>query len=94
MGRLTLFSQTKPAVRRLPSGSMTVDDNAEVLATTLSSSCPPALLREISRCVLRLLRQAHTAQMPLGEITIQFASLQITAREMRGGAIIFIKPKA
>jgi hypothetical protein len=94
MGRLTLFSKAKPAVQRLPSGSMTVDDNGQVIATTISSSCPPELLREISRCVLRLLHQAHTAQLSLAEITIQFASLQITAREMRGGAMIFIKPKA
>lgn len=94
MGRLNLFSKATPAVQRLPSGSMTVDSNAEVLASTISSSCPPELLREISGHILRLFREAHTAQMALTEITIQFASLQITAREMRGGAIIFIKPKA
>jgi len=31
--------------------------------------------------------------MPLSELTLQFGSLQITARELRGGAIIFLTPK-
>ena len=30
--------------------------------------------------------------MPLGEVSIHYASLRITARELRGGAIIFLFP--
>jgi hypothetical protein len=33
------------------------------------------------------------AQMPLAEISIHFASLNITARELRGGAVIFLLPQ-
>jgi hypothetical protein len=31
--------------------------------------------------------------MPLAEINLYFASLRITARELRGGAIIFLFPQ-
>jgi hypothetical protein len=31
--------------------------------------------------------------MPLAEISLHFGSLRITARELRGGAIIFLFPQ-
>jgi hypothetical protein len=49
-------------------------------------------LRDIVRDVLLLFHQAREAQMPLAEFSIHFASLRITAREMRGGAVIFLSP--
>ncbi len=72
---------------------MTVDRNGNVVATTVSSAYPATLLREIAVEVLRIFREARTAQMPLFEFNLHFASLRITAREMRGGAIIFLSPK-
>ena len=93
MGRLKLFSQTGPAVQRLPSGSMTVDREGNVVATTVPSTYPAALLREIAGEVLSVFREAVAAQMPLSEFNLHFASLRITAREMRGGAIVFLSPK-
>ena len=93
MGFLNLFSKTGAAVQRLPSGSMTVDRDGNVVATTVSSAYPPELLHEIAVEVLRLFREARTAQIPLAEFNLHFASLRITAREMRGGAIVFLSPK-
>ena len=93
MGFLKLFSKTGAAVQRLPSGSMTVDRDGNVVATTVASGFPPALLGEIAQEVIRLFQEAHTAQMPLTEFNLHFASLRITAREMRGGAIVFLSPK-
>ena len=93
MGLLKLFSKPSPTVRFLPSGSMTIDRNCQVLASTISSTCPPQVVQDIGTLVLRLFGEANRAQMPLSEVTIQFASLQITAREMRGGAMIFLTPK-
>jgi hypothetical protein len=90
---MSLFSKKpNPAVQRLPSGSMTVDRNGNVVATTVSSTYPNSLLREIAAEVLGIFREARSAQMPLPEFNIQFASLQINAREMGGGAIIFLSP--
>jgi hypothetical protein len=93
MGILKLFSKPAPGVQRLPYGSLTVDREAHIVATTISSSFSPDLLQEIARQVLRLFREARKAQMPLAELKLHFASLQLTAREMRGGALIHLKPK-
>ena len=92
MGLLSLFSKPSPGVKLLPSGTMTVDRHARIVASTISSAQSPELLQEIGGRVLRLFREAQKAQMPLSELTIQFASLKINAREMRGGAIIFLSP--
>ena len=93
MGILNLFSKARAEVQLLPSGSMTVDRNGEILASTVSSSISPEILREIGQEVLTLFRSAAATQIPLSLLTLQFASLQITARELRGGAIIFLNPK-
>lgn len=93
MGLLNLFSKTRPAVHRLPTGSITVDRNGEIVTTTVSSACPPQLLQNITQEVLTLFREARAKHLPLAELNLHFASLQITAREMRGGAIIFLSPR-
>jgi hypothetical protein len=93
MGFLKLFSKSRAAVQRLPSGSLTVDRHGRVLACTVSSNYSNELLREVADEVLRLFNEARTAQLPLSEFQLHFASLQVTAREMRGGAIIFLSPK-
>jgi hypothetical protein len=93
MGFLNLFSRSDAAVQRLPSGSLTVDANGRIVATTVSSSYPEELLQEIANEVLALFREARAAQMPMLEVNIHFASLLVSAREMRGGAIIFLSPR-
>ena len=92
MGILNLFSRPSAAVQRLPVGTITVDRRGELVTATVASDYPEAVLREISAEVLALFREARAAQMPLAELTIDFASLRIAAREMRGGAIIFLTP--
>jgi hypothetical protein len=52
------------------------------------------LLRDIARNVLQLFREAREAQMPLAEVSIHFASLHVTAHELRGGALIFLFPQS
>ena len=93
MGFLNLFTRSSPAVQALPSGTLTVDRNNQILATTVSSACSPQVLQQIGDQVLTLFRQSRKAQLPLSELTLHFASLKITARELRGGAIIFLAPK-
>ena len=85
--------KTRPLVQQLPLGSFTVSQRGEVITSTVSSAYPKALLREIAREVLLLFREAREAQMPLAELSLHFASLRITARELRGGAIIFLFPQ-
>ena len=93
MGFLNLFSNPRKAsVQRLPAGTMTVDRLGNIITSTISSAYPAGSLKDITTEVLQLFREARAAQMPLTELRIQFASLEILAREMRGGAIIYLKP--
>ncbi len=93
MGFLKKIFRTRAAVQQLPSGSVTVNPQGRIVTSTVSSAYPPALLREIGREVLTLFREAREAQMPLAEVSIHYASLRVTARELRGGAIIFLSPQ-
>ncbi|HEY5911718.1 MAG TPA: hypothetical protein VJA21_14045 [Verrucomicrobiae bacterium] len=94
MGFLGLFSsRCSPDVQMLPSGSLTVDRDAQILASTVSSAVSEEVLHDIGSRVLQLFRQARNAQIPITQLTLNFASLQITARELRGGAMIFLTPK-
>ncbi|HLP77375.1 MAG TPA: hypothetical protein VK327_10715 [Candidatus Paceibacterota bacterium] len=93
MGFLKFFSKSGAAVQKLPSGSFTVDRNGNIVAATVASSYPPELLEVIASEVLKLFRDARDGQVPLTEFNLHFASLQITARELRGGAIVFLSPK-
>ena len=93
MGFLKKLFRRPAAVQELPSGSLTVDRNGNTITSTISSTYPAGLLREIARDVLRVFSEARDAQMPLAEVSIHFASLRVTARELRGGAIIFLFPQ-
>jgi hypothetical protein len=93
MGLLSIFSKGDAEVQRLPTGSLTVDRFGKLVTTTVSSSYPPELLNAVACEVLLLFREARAAQLPFSEFNLQFASLQITARELRGGAIIYLSLK-
>jgi hypothetical protein len=93
MGFLKKLFHRNATVKDLPSGSLTVDRNGNTLTSTISSAYPAALLKDIAKDVLKLLQESRDAQMPLGEVNIYFASLRVTARELRGGAIIFLFPQ-
>jgi hypothetical protein len=93
MGFLKKLFRRPASVQELPSGSLTVDRNGNTITSTISSSYPAPLLREIAKDVLRIFNEARDAQMPLAEVSIHFASLRVTARELRGGAIIFLFPQ-
>jgi len=93
MGFLKNIFGSRPAITQLPSGSITVNRAGKIVSSTISSAYPADLLNAVGKEVLTLLREARTAQMPLAEISIHFASLRITARELRGGAIIFLFPQ-
>jgi hypothetical protein len=86
--------RSRPAVQQLPQGSLTVNRDGVVVTCTVSSAYSRTLLGEISRSVLVLFREAREAQMPLTEVSIHYGSFLVTARELRGGAIIFLLPQS
>ena len=93
MGFLNFFSGARPVIHKLPSGSFTVDRHGGVRIGTITADFPVSLLGEIAREIVSIFREARTAQMPMTEVTLDFAGLKINAREMQGGAIIFLSPK-
>jgi hypothetical protein len=93
MGLLTLFSRA-PEIKlvRLPTGSYTLDKDGRIMTSTLPRSFPEEYLRDIGRHILTALQEARKAQIPLAEIVVHYATLKLQARELRGGAMIFITP--
>ena len=95
MGFLNFFSKkSAPPLLKLPCGTFTVDRGGKILVATLPSSFPTELVHEIGRRVLTAFSEARNAQLPLNELIIQYSSLKIVARELRGGAIVFLTPQA
>lgn len=93
MGLLSIFPKAAPKLLRLPSGSFTVDRAGAVLTATLPSSFPPELVQEVAQRVLQAFREATASHLPLSQLIITYPSLKIVARELRGGAVIFLAPK-
>jgi hypothetical protein len=93
MGLLSLFKKSRVRLLNLPSGSFTVDQNGRVLVSTLPQGFPGDLVQDIATQVLTAFRSAQAAQMPFSEVVIRYSSLKLTARELRGGAIIFLSPQ-
>jgi hypothetical protein len=95
MGLLDLFSRSsRKALVHLPSGSFTIDRAGKIMTSTLPQSFPEHVSLEIGKQVLACFRGAEKSQVPLAEVILQFAALKILARELRGGAIVFLMPQA
>lgn len=92
MGFLRLLARSAPTVLRLPEGSFTVDRDGVIIASTLPHWFPEAIARQIGQVILTAFRSGLDAQLPLSELILHFAALKVTARELRGGAIIFLRP--
>ena len=93
MGFLKKIFGSRAVVQELPMGSLTVNAQGHIVTSTVSSAYSKSLLTNIAREVLEVFRAAKQAQFPLAEVSIHFASLRVTARELRGGAIIFLLPQ-
>jgi len=93
MGLLNLFAKPPARLIPLPSGSFSVDREGRILISTVSQAFPEEFINEISELVLTAFRTAHQAKLPLAEINFRYSTLKITARELRGGAIVFLAPQ-
>jgi hypothetical protein len=43
--------------------------------------------------VLETFERGHEAGYPFGELIIHYAAFKLSARELRGGAIVFLAPQ-
>ena len=78
---------------KLPSGAFAMDRDGKVVVSTLPQSFPESQMREIADRVTAFFRGAQNAQMPLHELNVYYPSLKVTARNLRGGALIFLSPQ-
>lgn len=93
MGILNMFAKPASMLMPLPRGSFTVDKDGRVLASTLPQSFPEEFAEQIGVEVLGTFRSAQTARISLHELIVRYSNLKLTARELRGGAIIFLVPQ-
>jgi len=95
MGLLSIFSKAvEPTLIRLPTGSFTVDKNCRIVASTLPQNYPAENVKNIAETVLHVFHSANEAQMGCAELVLEYAALKVTARELRGGAIVFLAPRS
>jgi hypothetical protein len=95
MGLLSFLKPSRPPATPppLPRGSFTLDKSGKILTSTLPATFSKEQILEIGGTVLKTFRAAQAMQMPLSEFTFTFTALKLTARELRGGAIIFLAPR-
>jgi len=93
MGILTIFKVPKAGLRRLPSGTFTIDADCRIVSSTVPGSVSEAQVKDIGLQVLTIFKGARDANLPFSELVAHYAAFKITARSMRGGAIIFLSPK-
>jgi hypothetical protein len=93
MELLKVFKKQSAKLLRLPSGSFTVDRQGAVLVRTVPSTFPQHLIEQIGQIVLEVFRDASSAQVALSQITVTYPNLRIAARELRGGAMIFLSAR-
>ena len=92
MGILSFFSKPTAVLKPLPRGSFTVDREGRLLVQKALGACK-AEAEDIALQVLAAFREAHQARVPVRELVVRYANLKLTARELRGGAIIFLVPQ-
>ena len=70
-----------------------MDRDGKVVTSTISSAVAGETLEQISAQVLQTFRDAKLAEMNMTEFSITMGAMNIKARELRGGAIIFVSPR-
>ena len=94
MGIVTKQRPGKSGLHRLPSGAFTVDAQGNLVSSTVPQWVPENLVVEIGRQILAVFKGAAAARQPFSELRVHYEAFRVTAREMRGGAIIFLSPKS
>lgn len=92
MGFLGLFEQRAKTPLKIPTGCFSLDADRKVISSTLPGTFPPEILAEIGNTILDILQEANDNGLGLSEISVHYASLRISARDLHGGALIFLNP--
>ena len=94
MGVLKPFVRTTVPVEagRMPSGCFAVHRHGAIVCSTLPQWFPRDAAEEIARTVLAAFRIASETSVALTDISIRYSGINIQARDLRGGALIFLVP--
>jgi hypothetical protein len=94
MGILKPLTRTLRPLRpeRLPSGCFTLHRGRGLVASTLPSSFSRDVIMEIGELVITAFKDAQESNLALTDLNIHYSGLQISARELRGGALVFLQP--
>jgi hypothetical protein len=95
MGILKPFSRVEQPIapERLPTGCFAVHRGGGLVSSTLPSSFSPKLVQDIARAVLDAFKNTSETQISVNELNVEYSGLTILARELRGGALIFLQPR-
>jgi hypothetical protein len=78
---------------RFPRGSYTISSAGSIVVSTLPGTFPRDRMVTIGRAVLSALSSARELGTPFTELAADYAGVEIRARDLSGGAIIFITPQ-
>lgn len=92
MGFLGLFEHAAKTPLKIPTGCFSLDPEGRVISSTMPTTFPQEVIDEIGQTVLATFQEAHRAGMGLSEVSVHYASLRITARDLHGGALVFLNP--
>jgi len=95
MGFLDFFSKPAGGARpvTLPNGSFTIGSTGAIVSSTLPSDFPQPLMLEIAEAVSATFQEAGAAQLALSEFSAIYSGFRITARAMRGGAMVYLSTR-
>jgi hypothetical protein len=93
MGLLKKFGKASAEPARLPTGAFTIDAQGRVVSSTIPRWVSEKQVNAIGHQILAVFVGARKAQLQFSEVVVDYGAFKITAREMRGGAMIFLAPK-
>ena len=85
-------SSSPETLAQLPAGSFSVDSSGEILVGTVPSDWLNRHGPPLARVLVSTFAAAEAQACPLAEIVVRFAGLKVTARNLRGGALVFLAP--
>ena len=93
---MNILSKSHPQLLspvRFPHGSYTISSTGSIVVSTLPGTFPRDRMEAIGKVMLSALASARELGAPFTELAADYAGLEIRARDLAGGAIIFVTPQ-
>ena len=89
----SLLKQQAMGPAPFPRGSYTFSSAGSIVVSTLPRAFPRERMEAIGKVILSAFASARELGAPFTELAADFAGLEIRARDLAGGAIIFVTPQ-